>query len=98
VSAYAAIARAIGLGAAGKSDEQLSFEVIDAIAGLLASIGIPRTLKDLGLAEHRQDWTAENAIGIARLVNNNPRKIDLDAMRRITRAAFSGDRLSLRAS
>ncbi len=82
----------------GKSDEQLSFEVIDAIAALLASIGIPRTLKDLGLAEARQDWTAESAIGIARLVNNNPRKIDLDAMRRITRAAFSGDRLSLRAS
>jgi len=99
VSAYAAIARAVGLDAGGgKSDEQLSFEVIDAIAALLASIDIPRTLKDLGLAEARQDWTAESAIGIARLVNNNPRKIDLDAMRRITRAAFSGDRLSLRAS
>jgi alcohol dehydrogenase class IV len=97
VSAYAAIARAIGLDGPGKDDVQLSFEVIDAIAALLASIGIPRTLKDLGLAEHRQDWTAESAIGIARLINNNPRKIDLDAMRRITRAAFSGDRLSLRA-
>jgi alcohol dehydrogenase len=97
VSAFAAIGRAIGLGVSGKSDEQLSFDVIDAIAALLASIGIPRTLKELGLAEDRQDWTAQNAIGIARLINNNPRKIDLDAMRRITRAAFSGDRLSLRA-
>lgn len=97
VGAYAAIGRAIGLDGPGKTDEQLSFEAIDAIAGLLASIGIPRTLKDLGLAEDRQDWTAESAIGIARLVNNNPRKIDLPAMHRITRAAFSGDRLSLRA-
>jgi alcohol dehydrogenase class IV len=95
--AFATIARAIGLDAPGKTDEQLSFDVIDAIAALLASIGIPRTLKDLGLAENRQDWTAQNAIGIARLINNNPRKIDLDAMQRITRAAFSGDRLSLRA-
>jgi len=96
-TSYATIARAVGLDAAGKTDEQLSFEVIDAIAALLASIGIPRTLEELGLAKDRQDWTAENAIGITRLINNNPRKIDLAAMRRITRAAFCGDRLSLRA-
>jgi alcohol dehydrogenase class IV len=94
--AYAAIARAVGLDRPGKTDEQLSFEVIDAIAALLDSVGIPRTLKDLGLAENRQDWTAQSAIGIARLVNNNPRKLDLEGMRQITRAAFSGDRLSLR--
>jgi hypothetical protein len=31
----------------------------------------------------------------ARLVNNNPRKLDLDAMKAITRAAFSGDRAAL---
>jgi alcohol dehydrogenase class IV len=96
IGVYAAIARAVGLDAPGKTDEQLSFEIIDAIAALLASVGIPRTLKDLGLAEHRQDWTAESAIGITRLVNNNPRKLDIEAMRRITRAAFSGDRLALR--
>lgn len=96
-NAYATIARAVGLDAPGKTDEQLSFEVIDAIAALLASIGIPRTLEELGLAKDRQDWTAENALGITRLINNNPRKIDLAAMRRITRAAFCGDRLSLRA-
>jgi alcohol dehydrogenase class IV len=97
VDTYAAIARAIGLGAPGSTDQQLSFEVIDAIAALLASVGIPRTLEELGLAADRQDWTAESAIGIARLINNNPRRIDLAAMRRITRAAFSGDRRSLRA-
>ncbi len=97
VGPYAAIARAVGLDAPGKSDELLSFEVIDAIADLLASVGIPRTLKELGLAEDRQDSTAQRAIGITRLVNNNPRSIDLAAMHRITRAAFSGDRPSLRA-
>src|SRR5262249_1152737 len=79
-SGYATIARAVGLDAPGKTDEQLSFEVIDAIAALLASIGIPRTLQELGLATDRQDWTAENALGITRLINNNPRKIDLAAM------------------
>ena len=53
------------------------------------------TLKELGLPEDKQDWTAENAIGAARLVNNNPRKLDLDAIKAITRAAYSGDRASL---
>lgn len=96
VAPFATIARAIGLDAPGKTDEDLSFEVIDSIAGLLASIGIPRTLKELGLAEDRQERTAESALRIGRLVNNNPRPIDLDAMRQITRAAFSGERLSLR--
>jgi hypothetical protein len=46
------------------------------------------TLKELGLPEDKQDWTAESAIGAARLVNNNPRKLDVDAMKAITRAAF----------
>ena len=31
----------------------------------------------------------------ARLVNNNPRKLDLDAIKAITRAAYSGDRATL---
>jgi alcohol dehydrogenase class IV len=97
VGVYAEIARAIGLGAPGKTDEELSHEAIEAVADLLASVGIPRTLRELGLAEDRQGWTAESAIAIARLINNNPRAIDLDAMRRITHAAFSGDRLALRA-
>ena len=64
-------------------------------ASLLKDIGIPVTLKDLGLPEDKQDWTAEAAIGAARLVNNNPRKLDLDAIKAITRAAYSGDRAAL---
>ena len=93
VTAFAEIARAIGLN--GKDDEELSKTLIDAVAKLLAEIKIPVTLKDLGLPEDKQDWTAEAAIGAARLVNNNPRKLDLDAIKAITRAAWSGDRASL---
>ena len=65
------------------------------MARLLKDIGIPVTLKDLGLPEDKQDWTAESAINAARLVNNNPRKLDVDALKAITRAAFSGDRATL---
>src|SRR6201986_2584272 len=89
VAAFAAIGRAIGLSG---TDEELSPNVIDEVASLLQDIRIPVTLKDLGLPEDKQDWTAEAAIGAARLVNNNPRKLDMDALKAITRAAFSGNR------
>ncbi len=52
-------------------------------------------MKELGPPADKQDWTAESAIGAARLVNNNPRKLDVDAMKAITRAAFSGNRAAL---
>ncbi len=92
VAAFAEIGRAIGLSG---SDEELSHKLIDEVAKLLKDIGIPVTLKDLGLPEDKQDWTAESAIGAARLVNNNPRLLDLDAIKAITRAAYSGDRAAL---
>lgn len=92
VTSFAQIGRAIGLSG---SDEELSHKVIDEVASLLKDIGIPVTLKDLGLPEDKQDWTAESAIGAARLVNNNPRKLDLDALKAITRAAYTGDRATL---
>ena len=92
MAAFAEIARAIGLSG---TDEDLSRKLIDEVASLLKDIGIPVTLKDLGLPEDKQDWTAEAAIGAARLVNNNPRKLDVDAMKAITRAAFTGDRATL---
>ena len=92
VSCFAEIGRAIGLSG---TDEEISRKLIDEVASLLKDIGIPVTLKDLGLPEDKQDWTAESAIGAARLVNNNPRKLDLDAIKAITRAAYSGDRASI---
>jgi alcohol dehydrogenase class IV len=96
VDCFAEIGRAIGLDKNGAvTDEELSHKLIDAVAALLAEIKIPVTLKDLGLPEDKQDWTAEAAIGAARLVNNNPRLLDLDAIKAITRAAWSGDRKSL---
>lgn len=89
---FAAIARAVGLTG---DDEALSHEIIDAVASLLASVGIPRTLEELGLASARQSAVAEASLSAARLVTNNPRALDLAAMRAITHAAFTGDRASL---
>lgn len=69
--------------------------VIPAVAALFERIGIPPTLKALGLAEDRLDWVAEQSCGIARLVQNNPRPLPLPDMRRLVGAAHSGDRAAL---
>ena len=69
--------------------------VIPAIAALFERIGIPATLKDLGLAEDRLDWVAEQSCGIARLIQNNPRPLDRDDMNRLVAAAYAGDRVAL---
>lgn len=92
VPEFAEIGRAIGL--AG-SDDTLSRKVIDEVAWLLRSVGIPQTLRELGLPEDKQESTATSAMGAARLVNNNPRQLDLQSMKAITAAAFTGDRASL---
>ncbi|MBM0106646.1 iron-containing alcohol dehydrogenase [Steroidobacter sp. S1-65] len=96
VDNFAQIARMLRLGDGNSSNDDLSRILIDEVAGLLGSVGIPRTLKDLGLAADQQQWTAESAISIQRLVKNNPRPLDLRAMQAITAAAYSGDRAALR--
>jgi hypothetical protein len=60
------------------------------------AIGIPRTLADLGLPREKERWVAEQALTATRMIDNNPRPLDVGAMRRIVRAAFSGDRTALR--
>ena len=88
----------LGLGQAGSTSDDLSRILVDEIAALLASVGIPKTLQELGLPADKQQWTAESAIAIARLVKNNPRPLDLRAMQAITSAAYSGDRAALRSA
>jgi alcohol dehydrogenase class IV len=87
----AKIAIALGLDASGKTSNDLADAAITEISRLFAAIGITPTLAALGLAEDKLDWTAEQAVGIERLIKNNPRPIDLASMKRLIRASFSGD-------
>ncbi|MET0532621.1 MAG: iron-containing alcohol dehydrogenase [Steroidobacter sp.] len=98
VESFAQIAHVLQLGDSNSSDDELSRILVDEVARLLESVGIPRTLKDLGLPVDKQEWAAESAIAIGRLVKNNPRPLDLQAMRAITSAAYSGNRASLRGA
>jgi alcohol dehydrogenase class IV len=93
--AFAELARVVGLDAPGRSEAELAQAFIDGVAALLASVGIPRSLKELGLAADQQELVAANSLSAVRLVKNNPRPLDLEAMRRITQAAYAGDRAAL---
>jgi alcohol dehydrogenase class IV len=90
---------ALAMGASpDASPEDLADEAIQRVADLLASVEVPRTLADLGLPPDRLRWTAEQALLAERLIANNPRPLDADALEHIVRAAHSGDRGALRDS
>ncbi|CAN5441122.1 iron-containing alcohol dehydrogenase [soil metagenome] len=88
-AAFAQIATAMGVTGAA-DDEARADAAIEAVSSLLGSVGIPRTLADLGLAQDRVDWVASQSMLSARLVNNNPRPLDEQAMKSIIDAAMAG--------
>lgn len=96
-SAMAEIADAMKVETAGLPEDEKASAAIDAVAGLFKSIGIPRTIADLGVAQDQLALVAEQAMGAARLIKNNPRPIDLPAMAALVSAAFHGDRVQLRS-
>ncbi len=85
------IADALGLDTGGKSTEGKADAAIAEISRLFSAIGITKTLSELGLPHDKLDWTAEQAVGIERLIKNNPRPLDLAATRRLVGAAYKGD-------
>lgn len=87
----AEIGSALRLDSTARDTEEMAKAAIEEIRRLFAAIGITPTLADLGLSADKLDWTAEQAFGIDRLIKNNPRPFDLDAMKRLVRAAYDGD-------
>lgn len=77
------------------SEESRAMSAIAATADLLRRIGIPATLADLGFSADRIDWVAEESMRAVRLVTNNPRPLDIEAIRVIVAAAHSGERAQL---
>ncbi|TIT29583.1 MAG: iron-containing alcohol dehydrogenase, partial [Mesorhizobium sp.] len=87
----AEVGAALGLRQNGDGADASAHATIREVSRLFCAIGIPPNLAKLGLPEDRIDWTAEQALGIDRLIKNNPRPFDLAAMRRLVRAAYDGD-------
>lgn len=75
---------------ASATQSELAQAAIERTQALCASIGIPRTLADLGLRRDQLDWVAEQSMLAARLINNNPRPLALDDVKTLVRHAFEG--------
>ncbi|MGW4125460.1 iron-containing alcohol dehydrogenase [Nocardia sp. NPDC004711] len=83
---------ALALGAHDSDDvESLSYQAIDAVRALLAQIGIPPTLAELGVSPGMHTWIAARAATARRLVENNPRELTVESLTAIAAAAHAGD-------
>ncbi len=91
IAEFAQVASALGLPTAGRSDSENAQAAIDEVIRIFSAIRIPRTLSELGLSADKVEWTAQQAVGIERLIKNNPRPIDAAAMVSLVRAAYDGD-------
>jgi alcohol dehydrogenase class IV len=85
---FAAIARLLGADVQGKSEEQAAEAAIAAVERLRADIRIPLRLRDLGVTEGQLRPFAEKAFGIRRILRVNPRRVTVDDLEGILRAAF----------
>jgi alcohol dehydrogenase class IV len=89
VPELAEIARTMGQTAA--TDEALADAAIARVAALFAALGLPANLQALGLPADKLAWTGQQALGIGRLILNNPRPLDAAGMDRLLQAAFTGN-------
>jgi len=86
----ATTARTLGHADAGMADGAAADAGIAGIAAMLAEIGIPRTLADIGVKASELPWIAEQALAANRLIKNNPRAVDRPGLDLLLQAAYSG--------
>lgn len=88
---FAQIATALGVDGGGGAEVDRARAGVEAVDALVAGVGIPPTLEALGLRHDQLPLVAEQALLSKRLVENNPRPLDLSATTAIATAAFHGD-------
>ena len=90
VAELAAVARAMGAGA-GDDDEAAADAAIAAVAALAGALGIPASLAELSLAQEDLPELARQALGVSRLIVNNPRAAGEAELLDILDAAWRGE-------
>ncbi len=95
LSEFNEVARVMGVWSADTPEAANAEAAIEAVANLFRKIGIPGSLKELGLDEKKIGWVAEQAMQAARLIKNNPRELSIESMTLLVTAAFNGDRSAL---
>jgi alcohol dehydrogenase class IV len=88
----AVLASAAGLDVDGASAGEAADLFLDWLVDLLADIGIPATLADIGVDRSDLPRLAEKASTVTRLLQNHPGPSDVDSLTSILDAAWLGDR------
>jgi alcohol dehydrogenase class IV len=87
----AQLGRAIGAADGEHDDEQAARKAIAAVAALAVEAGIPASLAELGLAERELGTLARQALGVSRLIDNNPRPLREPELLEILTSAWRGE-------
>ena len=82
-SRFATMAQAMGLPVAGLPEADAAQTFVQALAQLNTDLGITTRLSDVGVNDADLDALVDGASKVTRLLNNNPRPMDRDAMRAI---------------
>jgi alcohol dehydrogenase len=85
---FARIAELLGRNVSGMDPRTASEEAIVAVEELKRAIGIPRTLRELGVREEQLRPFAEKTAGIKRILRVNPRYPSMDDMVEILKSAW----------
>ncbi|WP_028066491.1 iron-containing alcohol dehydrogenase [Solirubrobacter soli] len=72
-------------------------DAVECVHALGLQIGLPGSLAEIGVGEEDLRGMAEASVGIKRLIDNNPRPLDVDDLEAILEAAWHGDPERLRA-
>ncbi len=87
----AIVARAMGICDDHAGDAEAAVLAIEEITRLVRAIGLPGSLAELGIREADLSQIADEALTVARLVDNSPRELDREALIAILRAAWNGN-------
>jgi alcohol dehydrogenase len=90
VAELAAIGRAMGVDG-GEDDERAADAAISGVAELATAVGVPPSLAELDIAEKELPELARQALGVSRLIVNNPRELGEEELLEILRSAWRGE-------
>jgi alcohol dehydrogenase len=87
----AALGRAMGAAGDEAEDEAAAGRAIAAVAELARAVGVPASLAELGVEEGELPELARLALGVTRLIANNPRDLGEAELAGILDAAWRGE-------
>lgn len=87
----AQIAPLVGADAEGSDQRRRAEAAVEAVFELIQRVGFPTGLAELGVKEDQLDHFTEQASGITRLLDNNPRPASREDLHAVMEAALAGD-------